>query len=282
MEILNEFIDSIRRGIGKTEKTTQVRPDIALWDYETFREYLLALTKGREYLSSIGEHPLRFDLSKSWHDVLNSMRDSSKERWALIGYEEGQRRLILPSVPEVGLSRCVPLETIELAFTKARKKAGITDTIGEIHSHPMRYKRPSLLYYLEPTASKGCFSLGDMCRLLVGIENQRPVDKNVFVAFVVDGDETLAMFASRETLKLVRNDPPESYESFAKQWYGRFEWQYEKTSQDAGEQATPTSSKATDIWSINRAIAKHYQIALYRGDRDKPLFRDYPDKFSAK
>ena len=84
------------------------------WSYDHFREYLLALSRSREYLHSIDEYPTKINLSETWHELLNKMRVSPIETWALVGYQDGQRRLILPTVAEKGLSHRVPYQTIIL------------------------------------------------------------------------------------------------------------------------------------------------------------------------
>lgn len=130
---------------------------------------------------------------------------------------------------------------------------------------------------------KGAFSLADLYGLLYDLTKQRPSDPKRSVTFVAEGNENLAAFATRRTLELVRDNLPATYEEFAKKWYEKYGWSFEglkPASQGGGELAKPVRADAPKVWQINKGIAHHYQLALYRGFKDRPLLRDYPARNS--
>ena len=61
------------------------------WSYDTFRHYLVGLTKGRDFVLPQEQFPKEIELSAGWHGVFNKMRsetdEDGKERWAGIGYK---------------------------------------------------------------------------------------------------------------------------------------------------------------------------------------------------
>lgn len=236
------------------------------WNYEIFREYVLAISKSRDYLLPIEDYPHSFDLSNQWHETLNQIRPKPFESWALIGYQEGQRRLVIPTVAVKGLSGSVLYEAVVAAINRAKLKAGITDFVGDIHSHPREFL----------DQEKAAFSLGDLYGLLNSLKMQRPSDPKRSFIMVAEGNENIATFVTRGTLERVRNSFSVSYEEFAAQWYKKFRWNFKETTPDNGEYAEPLEANPPKIWVINKAVAHHYQLALYRGFKNKPLLRDYP------
>lgn len=286
MESAHRVIRSINNWLRRKSPSVKVTPEtlhpIPGWDYETYREYLLALSKGREYLLPIEEYPSKMDLNEMWHETFNQIRPHSYESWALIGFEHGQRRLILPKMAEKGLNHSVPYEVEAAGLEKARAKAGITDLVGDIHSHPRNLR--DLSWYIPPqvtSAGSGAFSLRDLYGFLCDLSQQRPSDPKRSIMFIVEGNENIAAFATRRSLEIVRNNFSGSYEQFAKQWYERYGWNFKDMrpqSQSGGELAEPFRADASTVWQINKSLAYHYQIALYRGFRDKPLLREYPSR----
>lgn len=261
MEYVAGIFDFIKKRLVK-----DTSPKPPGWDYETFREYTLAISRSRDYLLPIEEYPHSFDLSFLWHKTLNQMRHKSFESWALIGYQDGQRNLIIPTVAEKGLTGSVPYETMISGLNKANLKAGITDYVGDIHSHPRE------LFQQESPA----FSLGDLYGLLSSAKRQRPSDPKRSFIMVAEGTENIAAFITRGTLERVLNSFSGSYEEFATQWYKKFKWTFNETTPDRGESAEPLETSSPEVWAINKAVAHHYLLVLYRGVKDKPLLRDYP------
>lgn len=229
----------------------------------------MALSKGREYLLLIEDYPSRISLSKPYHELFNQIRSKPHEEWALLGYQAGQRRLILPRVAEKGLSHSVPPEVMAAGIDKARNKAGISDLIGDTHSHP----RPLNIIDSENTG----FSLRDMYSFLYYLTRQRPSDPMRSVMFVAEGNENIAAFVTKRSLELVRNNFRDSYENFAKQWYERYGWNYKGLGSNSnGGLAQKVKPDASNLWQINKGIAFHFQLALYRGAKDEPLLREHP------
>lgn len=287
MEITEGIIGSIKKFLklkipSKPSSETILQPSVG-WNYDVYREYLLALSRSREFLLPIEEYPSRIELSDSWHAVLNQIRVNLHEGWALIGYQSEQRRLILPKAAEKGLSHSVPYEVMAAGLEKAKSKAGITDLVGDIHSHP----RPSndLSWYIpseETSEGEGSFSLGDLYGFLYDLTQQRPSDTKRAVMFVAEGNENIAVFATRRSLGLVRNNfLGNTYENFAKQWYEKYGWGFKgskQASQGGGELIEPLRTDAPKVWQVNKGVAFHYQLALYRGFKDKSLLRDHPGR----
>lgn len=284
METAEGIIGSIKNWLKHKRSPSKLTPEpprtIPGWNYEVYREYLLALSRGREFLLPIEEYPSRIDLSGPWHEVFNQIRAGSHEGWALLGYEAGQRRLILPRVAEKGLSHSVPHEVMSAGLAKARTKAGITDLVGDAHSHPRPYTDLSWhIPSVETSAGEAAFSLGDLYGFLYDLRMQRPADSKRSVMFVAEGNENISAFVTRRSLELVRNNFTGTYEQFAKQWYGRYGWNFKGSkpaSEGGGELAEPARADAPKVWQINKGVAYHYQLALYRGFKDKPLLRDHP------
>lgn len=236
------------------------------WNYEIYREYLWAVCKSKDCLLPIAEYPSQFVLSKRWHRAFDLIRTDPLERWGLIGYQDGQRRLIVSRIAATGLMGSVPGDVMSATINRARLKTGISDLAGDFHSHPR-----------NPTSeTQGAFSLGDLYGLLHCLSKQRPSDPPEFFRFVVDGNNNLAVFGTRGSLKIVLDNLQDNYEDFAKYWYKRFSWNFKGFSPTEGELAEPVSRDAPSVWTINRAVAHQYQLALYRGLKDKPLVRNYP------
>lgn len=257
-------------------------PSISGWDYETFREYLLALSRSREFLSPIEEYPSRIDLSEPWHEVFNQIRVNDFEGWALVGYEIGQRRLVLPIVAEKGLSHRVPNAVRVAGLEKARVKAHISDLVADIHSHPRSATDSSWFIPTVLTSEGvGAFSLADLYGLLNDLSKNknRPSDPKRSLMFVAEGNENIAAFGTRRSLEIIRRDFPDSYKQFAEKWYGKYGWKFigsNPSSQGGGELAEQVRVDASKLWQINKGVANTYQLALYRGFKDRPLLRDYP------
>lgn len=285
MESVEGFIDSIKKWWLKgKDSPSKLGPEPARptegWGYEVYREYLLALSRGREFLLPIEGYPSRMELSQPWHEAFNQIRQLSAEGWVLIGFEEGQRRLILPRVAEKGLTHSVPHEVMAAGLDKARAKAGITDLVADAHSHPRNFRH--LSWYIpsgETSEGEGAFSLADLYRFLYDLSGKKKAAPRRSAMFVVEGNENIAAFATRGSLETVRNNFSGTYAEFANGWYERYGWTFKglkPNSQGGGELAEPVRNDAPKAWQINKAIAHRYQIALYRGFKDRPLLRDYP------
>lgn len=264
MEYVSGIVDSVKKWLKGPDRPIETIG----WNYETYREYLLAISKGRDYLLPIEEYPSQIELNEVWHESLNQIRPMANEGWVLIGYQEGQRRLVMPKVAENGLSHSVPYEVMSAGINRAKLKAGISDYIGDIHSHPRGR--------FDLSRRDGAFSLGDLYGLLQSISEQRPSDTRRSCIFVAEGNENIAAFATRRSLERVRNTFNDSYESFAGKWYSKYKWVFKSSSPATGEVAEPTSHNSPKVWAINKGVAHHYQLALYKGITNMPLMRDHP------
>ncbi len=286
MESTEGLIGSIKRWLGFKNFASKPEPDVLQhpvflgWDYEMFREYLLALSRGKEFLLPIEEYPSKIELSRPWHEVFNQIRQVPTEGWALVGFQAGQRRLILPRIAEKGISHSVPYEVMSAGIDKAKTRGGITDLVGDIHSHPKDFRDPSWhIPSIETSEGLGSFSLSDLYGLLYSLGQQRPSDTRRSLMLVTEGNENIAAFATRRSLEVVRNTDLGSYEKFAAKWYEKYGWRFKgirTDSQGGGELAEQVRADAPKLWQINKGIAYHYQLALYRGFKDKPLLKDYP------
>ncbi len=263
MEYVAGVVDSVRKWF-KGPDTPITLPG---WNYETYREYLLAISRGRDYLLPIEDYPSQIELSSVWHDSFNQIRDLPHEGWVLIGYQDGQRRLVMPRVAEKGLSHSVPSEVMSAGINRAILKAGISDYVGDIHSHPRGLTR---------LGNDSAFSVGDIYGLLDSLSEQRPSDPRRSGIFVAEGNENIAAFGTRGSLERVRNSPLGSYEDFATKWYSRYQWTFISTSPTTGEIAEATTPHSPKIWTINKGIAHHYQLSLYKGLANGFLLRDHP------
>lgn len=207
-----EFLDKIGGtifGVRRPE-TKETR-----WNYNYFREYLLALTKGTQFLLPPEKYPRRIELDQGWHTLLNNMREDTqkdkKERWALIGSKQKNKdklALYLPRNPSVGQDTHVPLNIVQDQIAKARTFR-IENFIGEIHSHP-----PSI-------DNIGSFSFGDI-RLMVQPTVELVEPRLLLVMGLIDGNDNFFAFRTRAT-KLTNLDyrfrtPEES----DKQWYKQY------------------------------------------------------------
>jgi hypothetical protein len=282
---IKESIKNLFRSPKSPSKhISEIQTPVPGWNYDNYREYVLALTRGRDYLLPIDEYPSRIDLSEPWHKLFNDMRPIQHETWALIGYEEGQRRLVLPTVAEKGLSHSVPERVMFAGLEKARVKAGVTNLVGDIHLHPRDFRNASWdIPSVATSSGSAAFSLGDIYGFLHNLTYQRPADRNRLIMGVVEGNENIFAFATRKSLELVRNHFTGGYGDFAKHWYEKYGWEFQGSdpeSQGGGEAARPVKTDAPKLWQVNKAVAYHYQIALYRGFKDKPLLRDYPARIN--
>ena len=180
MDILEGFWGRFRRREKQPPPISNAlegRSTSKVWTYEHFREYLLALGRGRQFLLPTSQYPDLIELSESWHEVLEDMRlrtKQGKEHFAVVGSTVLLRSLHLPKKPAVGTEGTVPSEVIVESHGTA-SRAGIDRIIGDIHTHP--------------DTDHLVFSLGDLYGLVY------PGSKE-FVKAVVGAQENLYKFRS--------------------------------------------------------------------------------------
>jgi len=248
------------------------------WDYDThFREYLLLLARKKiGGLEFTGNFPRKIELSNGWHETLVQMDKETKdgnERWALVGFREGMRHIILPRVFGVGtrtdyqkrIRAQIPYEVQWREIHKAKEKTGVIDLVGDIHSHPETPFRKSvfeLFGFMRIAGSNGGFSAGDLYRMVVQ-ENFLPMTA------VVDGGKSFFAFKTRESINIPTSRSVFSQDSFEKFWYKKYGVQLE------GEFAKYIPPGFSHL-ELNKGIAARHNLVLYRGKLNEDLTRIYP------
>ena len=170
-----------------------------VWDYDHFKDYLLLLSGGPEFVLPYGQYPERIRLSKPWHEALNQMREESQdgnERFGLICYRNGLRSLYLPRVTAIGHNHDVPNEIILAELEKANRAT--MNIVGVIHSHP------------NSKVAFHDFSRRDLYNLLVPSFHIKAVG-------LAETDRNFFAFSSRET-EMVPSNLGFTYNQFQAYW----------------------------------------------------------------
>lgn len=246
------------------EKPTTTLPD--RWNYQTFKEYLLALSRGPEFRIPLEQMPSEIELSVDFHQRLNVMREETQrtglEQWTNIGYKHDRSGLWLRNEPLTGANGSVQSETIQHGLDRALQ-GKIPGHLGDVHSHPREFGNRPILKLLD--IGSGTFSIGDFYTLV------HPGSRSNLMG-VVDGDDNL--FAIRTANSI--NTKAKTGDEFTKAWYKANKWKHLSTG-TSGELAIPTSINASSMVGINKALSREYGLALYSGKKDQPLKRVYPD-----
>ncbi len=217
------------------------------WDYETFKEYLLAQARGKEFLLPLNEFPEEIELSSKWHDVLNTMRNKtnkdSVERVGLVGYNLDQRAIYLPDKKIVEIpwtwERNAPVSTDAINIQRAQVMIqGAEGLTGVLHSHP-----PHDINVLGFRIKTGRLSAGDLYDILA-------VDTYGPMIGVATGAINSLAFRTRESII-----PRDDHKTFYDLWEGD-----------------------PQLENLDEVIAQKYNIALYKGEKDGTLKRTYPKK----
>lgn len=245
------------------------------WDYNLFREYLLALTRGEEFLLPIADYPEEIDLNSTWHEALDSMRTKSTdgiERLCVIGGDLEGRKVIVQVIPATGKNRHVPSHVTDDQVKKALK-VGADVVLGDIHSHP------APLYWRYGLSSgkmetRACFSAADLYLLV------RKYNK--YFIGIVQGHENLFAFRSRESkardrltyLGLKTN----KRNVFQKYWWGQVGVEF--INDEDGEKVERRSTNGDTLpfdeaytESVNFQIATRHNFVLYKGTSGGKLLR---------
>ncbi|MCL4552432.1 MAG: hypothetical protein M1305_02595 [Candidatus Marsarchaeota archaeon] len=248
------------------------------WDYEKhFREYLLLLArKGKHGLESLRSFPGKIELSPTWHETLNAMREATAdgvERWALVGFREDMRTLVLPTVfPRgergsilQGVKANIPEDVMRREIQRAREKAQVKGIVGDIHSHP-RYLHERLAKRLfgstRIVGGGGGFSAGDLYSMIIP-EGYLPM------MAVVEPDEYFFAFRTRDSRDIPTSPEVSSQQAFEKYWY-------EKSSVRLVAGFRVVVSPKYSTVELNYGIARRHNLVLYRGKPDEDLERIYP------
>lgn len=207
-----------------------------VWNYDQFKNYLLLLSKGSEFTLPCNQYPERIKLSKNWHDILNEMRQESKdgkERYALIGYKNGSSSLYLPKITTIGENREIPAEIISAKRKKANQ-IGISP-IGNIHSHPTASRSSDRSNY--------AFSSSDLYGLLVPAYFTR-------VAGLAETKINLFVFGTKDT-ETILSPSIFTQDQFNKYW----------------------AEQKLNSWDTSMAIAQRYKLVIYSGQPNGELKR---------
>lgn len=244
-------------------KTPPIKEQAIKWDYNYFREYLLGLSRGKKFLLPTKQYPTRIELSQDWHKTFDEMREETErdghERWVLIGFRENERSIYLPKIPAKGMRDHVPGEVIVDYAEKYRRKYGIMNLVGDIHSHP-----PLIHRFIKLPFISAFFSAEDLYCLLVG---------HITAMGVVDStsNESLFVFKTRNT----RDVPPYIFnqDSFAEHWYQKVGLIPVKLF--GHRDAIPTKINA-NLWTCNIEIAREHDLVLYVAKPNQDLVKVFP------
>src|SRR5579872_4280181 len=144
-----DFLEGLVGRFGKSKKnipqpppppiTPERKSTSRVWTYDHFKEYLLALGRGKQFLLPIDQYPDIIELSNDWHEALEANRrlttQSGKEHYLTIGFKEVTRSLHLPIKPYSGTEGMVSSE-VKTESQSHASSAGIDQIIGDVHSHP--------------------------------------------------------------------------------------------------------------------------------------------------
>lgn len=242
------------------------------WEYNHFKEYLLSLTEGQEFLP-IDRHPNSIELSEGWHQTLDQMRKDSQdgiERWALVGFKDDKKSLYLPAIAAQGLPDHVPASVMSNEVHKAKNTAGIMGLVGDIHTHPRELKESIWGKFINGSKKDiARFSAGDLYTLLV------PSRWGSFIS-IVDGDENLFAFRTRTTNDIGINSAFFNQESFERYWYQENGFVYKGNVQQFGAQRVIPVSPNANVWKVNTDIAERHNLVLYRGKIGENLEKVFP------
>lgn len=204
------------------------------WDYTSFKEYLLALTRSIDFLLPATDYPRSIELSKEWHLFLNEMRFDGnrrlRERYAAIG--GGGSKLFLCLYPKLCEPKKVGREVMELMFYNVEQKHCLC-WLGDIHSHPD-----------DGSPRSHSFSA---CDLYSSVCQEKPR----VVQGLVDGDSNYFVFRARESTTIPFSSILFSPDSFAQYWH----------------------QCESDGFKMNLRVATRHQLIMYGGKAGKDLVK---------
>lgn len=252
-----DFIDTKAEFQGSNEKK---------WTANYFKEYLVALGRGKNFLVGLNEFPKRIELYPELTSVLNQIsrhtRKDLHERWALLGFKADKTRLLTQSVPVKAMEDHVPAELIKEEIERAKKNAGIETIIGDIHSHPS-----GLMELYRGQSGTAAFSPVDIYKSVI---------KGGFmpVVGVADGNENLFVFRTRESYPYDIDPKIFNAESFEKYWFELNGFKY--LGLDKHSKRAISLSPNASTWKTNVGIATRHRLALYKGFAGGDLVRQWP------
>lgn len=230
-----------------------------VWTYEHFREYLLALGRGNEFLLPINQYPDIINLSEEWHSTIEDARkktaETGYEHFFNVGTKHEARTVHLPTNPRVGNQGSIPSD-VQSGLLSDYVRIGVNSIPGDIHSHP--------------SSDHAEFSLGDLYRLLY------PNSKNLFIG-VVEGNENLFAFRTKGSRNTGLDSTVLNQGTFAKYWYEQNGWEFKGYNPKTGaEMARPNNRDVTSVWQLNLKVARRHNLVLYSGDAKTELVKVFP------
>lgn len=227
------------------------------WNYEYFREYLRAISRGPNFLESALNYPQWIQLSPDWHQMFDNHAVESEdglERWSLIGFRknQGDIPIILQMKPKRGMPDHIPSRVIDKEIQDAIGEGVIDDVVGDTHSHPEKLAW-EIWKIRIPKPHTAWLSPGDFFRISTAARI-----KYLPVQCVIQGNNQLVVLKTSHT-KEVRSPYP-SQKEFEKYWYGR----------------------GLSPEGLNLAIAAKYRLVLYRGNPGEDLRKIFPPRWLAE
>lgn len=247
------------------------------WPYPYLEGYLKGLRHGELALHKISEMPDILEIGLNWHYLLNAMRSQTSEKhlehhtFIALDYIP---QLILPSDFSVGEKLRIPGHVIQKSRSLLTQK-GTDKFLGDIHTHP-RDSSMSILNRIQSSiVLTGTFSAGDLYftikkspHLIMGVTTE---ENNVF-AFRTRESRT------KDSLNYLKKAVSAGTEqnTFETFWFNRRGLGIDCSKRTCWKISGRGGVSINDLWQINLDIASWHNLALYRGWKDDPVFRQYP------
>lgn len=211
-----------------------------IWSYNDYRDYLLAISRGEHFLLLLDQYPKEIELSKGWHETLNTMRNGTNkdktEHVSVVAFSQTARTIYLPSGNASGWEphQVNPLATM-LQIIMAKLDPRIEGYRGMLHSHPSRDTK-----IFGISLPQGRLSAGDIHIALTSPE--------IFFVGVADGGINSLAFRTRDSIK-----PSVPQDKFYDLW-----------------------EREPQLSHLDILLTEKYKLALYKGGINQPLKRVSP------
>lgn len=254
MEMLSRAITGFKERVVE-----YLDPSGLKWSKNEFDHYLKQLIKGRESLAFLDDYPKRIALFRTWHDILNDLRQKAKlehkERFGVVGYTSARDKVYIQTNGFIGEEGRVSAEVLQRTIDAAKRR-GIIKHFGAIHSHPRSGASIS--------DNEG-FSVPDLFSLVI--------PDGEFFTIVVEPTSNFVAFRSFETVNVPSGPFVLTGESFSRYWYEQCGYEYSGPSRYG---TTLYPSFFREQRNIVEAIAQRHKLAIYRGEPNRSLARVFP------
>lgn len=268
---MHTFLEKIKRGLearGQAKKAPEPKVQQPLkWEYDFFREYLLAISRGDNYLVLAGEYPREIELSGDWHTVLErARRDTNvdlKERGSLVAINVSRRAVFVKNVPYLGTDVEVSHKVYLRARKDASEKVGADVIVAHLHSHPYS---PYNLALMNEGKFRNSFSPTDLYNLV------STTDRSI-LEVLVEGTENLFAFRARDSKPVISHKEAIGVNRFHQFWLTHYGFRV------FPEDLHRVDSSGTDhnLWDVNVGIAERYGLVIYKGPAKGNLRRVVPE-----